>query len=123
MIAFHRKGQALFLRYSRGNGTFDQPSAVTWCFFNDVAMQRAPTYEKTIKTCWFSTPKNPPPTSWPNRANFVNRQRAGEAVLEGLHNWIRPNTDVQKRVNVYFGPFPPDIAIEMAPICAHLSWW
>ena len=39
MVACHRKGEALFPRYSRGNGTFDQPSAVTWRFFIDIAME------------------------------------------------------------------------------------
>ena len=41
--------RSLFHRYSHRkktrNGTFDQSSAVTWHFFTDVAMERAPTYE------------------------------------------------------------------------------
>ena len=86
------------------NGTFDQPSAITWRFFIDIAMEKAPTYEKLLEIV-VSIPKDPPPTRWPKRANFVNRQRAGEAVLEGLQSWIRPRTDMQKPQNSYFGTF------------------
>ena len=106
------------------NGIFDQPSAITWRFFIDIAMETAPTYEKLFEIV-VSIPKDPPPTSWPKRTIFVNRQRAGEAILEGLQMWIRPNTDMQKPVNLYFGAFCGifyDIATEMAPIRAHLSW-
>ena len=41
---------------------------------------------RLLKTCWVSIPKDPPPTRWPKRANFVNRQRAGEAVLEAFES-------------------------------------
>ena len=102
MIACHRTGEALFPRYSHENDTFDEPSAVTWRFFTDIAMERAPTYEKLLEIV-VSIPKDPPPTRWPKRANFVNRQKAGEAVLEGLRIWIRPNIDVQKHANLYLG--------------------
>ena len=35
-----------FLATAMENGTFDQPSAVTWHFFTDIAMERAPTDEQ-----------------------------------------------------------------------------
>ena len=73
----------------------------------------------------FPIPTDPPPTKWSKRATFVNRQKAGKAVLENFQNWIRPNTDMQKQVNLHFGAFCgifDDITIEMAPLRAHLSW-
>ena len=115
MVACHRTGEARFPRYSRGNGTFDQPSAGSWRFFTDIAMEKVPTLKQCCKFVVFPFQRTLPPTSWSKRANFVNRQRAGEAVLEGLQNWIRPNTDMQKPVNLYVGTFCDifhDIAIE-----------
>ena len=83
MIACHRTGQARFPRYSRGNGTFDQPSAGTWRFFNDIAMERLPTLEK-LRKFLISRSKRPSPHKLLKTSDFVNKQMAGEAVLEGL---------------------------------------
>ena len=68
VVGFYCRGEALFPRYSRGNGTFDQPSAVTWRFFTDIAMKKdtdikqntmerlmvlaAVLYERTFLSVW-----------------------------------------------------------------------
>ena len=88
-------------------------------------MERLPTLEKLRKFLNFLFQKTLTPQIRQTERILLIDKWLERLFWKAFKNWVRPNTDMQTQVNLYFGAFGGifyDIATEMTPIRAHLSW-